>query len=205
MPERGTIKLNIERGAGVSEFRGFLADLEGAYLALYTLPTEARARRLRGRLPFIIDYLGLDLFDAYHWNPSHLAGTDIYPEDQLEISRISIRSPGWVELLGSLNPLQQIREYLKDRHERKKDVAWRSEAEKERAHVELDILRLQAERERTGLISEFYELLERMDLSQEERQRILWDRLGTPMMRLAHHQDTGLLGSQNDEVDGKRE
>lgn len=201
IPERGKIKLNIERGAGVAEFRSFLADLEGAYLALYILPVWARTRSFRRR--FLIDDLDFELFDPYHRSPSQLVGTDIYPEDQLEISRISIRSPGWVELLGSLNPLQQIREYLKDRHERKKDVEWRSEAEKVRAHVELDILRFQAERERIGSISAFYELLERIDLSPEERQRILWERLGTPMMRLARHQDTGLLGSQNNEVDGK--
>ncbi|WP_145960990.1 hypothetical protein [Sphingosinithalassobacter portus] len=205
MAKRGSVKLNIQRGAGVAEFRQFLADLESAYLALYFLPVGDGVRRLSRRLPLLIDYMGIEPFEVYFGNPRRSEDGAIYPKDQLEIAAISIHSPGWVELIGSLNPLQQIREYLKDRHERKKDRAWRSETEKHRALVELEILRLQAERERTGVISDFYELLERMDISPEERQRILWDRLGKPMSQLAHHQDTGLLGSQNDNIDGVKD
>lgn len=195
MPERGAVRLNIERGATVAEFGTFLADLESAYLALYSLPTMNHSRRLRRR--FLIEYLDWDVLGPVYRSAAAPTGP-IYPRDQLEISRITIQSPGWVELIGSLNPLQQLREYLKERHERQKDRDWRSDAEKHRAQLELEILRLQAERERTGAIADFYELLERMELSAEERQRILWERLGGPMMRLGQHQDSGLLGNQND-------
>jgi len=200
------VKLDIDRGASVTEFGRFLTDLENAYLALYALPSRHDLRRPRRR--FLIDYLDLDLLDLLDlWPMGHQvpAGELVYPDDQLAISRISIQSPGWVELIGSLNPLQQLREYLKDRHERAKDKEWRSAAERDKAHLELEILRAQAERERVGTISDFYELLERMELTPEERQRILWDRLGGPMMRLGQHQDTGLLGSQHDDIDSKRE
>jgi hypothetical protein len=101
-----------------------------------------------------------------------------------------------VELIGSLNPLQQLRDYLKDRHERTKDNKWRSDAEREKAHLELEILRAHAEREQIGAIAYFYELLERINLTDEERQRLLWERLGGPMLRLGQHQDSGLLGDQ---------
>jgi hypothetical protein len=104
-------------------------------------------------------------------------------------------------LLGSLNPLQQLREYLKDRHERKKDRDWRGDAEKERALLENEILQIQAERGRIGVIGEFNELLQRMEISPEDRQRIIWERLGPAMTRLGRHQDTGLLGSQHDGAD----
>lgn len=202
MPERGAVKLNIERGATVAEFGAFLVDLEGAYLALYSLPTIDRAGRLRRR--FLIEYLDWDILGPVYRSTPAPAGP-IYPKDQLEISRITIQSPGWVELIGSLNPLQQLREYLKDRHERQKDRVWRSDAERHRAQLELEILRLQAERERTGAIADFYELLERMEVSAEERQRILWERLGGPMMRLGQHQDSGLLGNQSDDGEDEEE
>ncbi|MBO9714243.1 hypothetical protein [Sphingomonas sp.] len=200
MPERGSIRLNIQRGAGVGEFAQFLTDLEGVYLALHLLPNERTLRRYRGRQSFYLE--GLEWAPSY-LDASDLRGSELYPLDQLEIVRISIQSPGWVEVIGSLNPLQQIREYLKDRHERKKDRAWRCETEKERALLEIEILRLQTERDRIGVIGQFYELLERMEINPEERQRLLWERLGAPMMRLSHHQDTGLLGSQDDDIDTK--
>lgn len=203
MPERGLVKLDIDRGASVVEFGRFLADLEHAYLAIYSLPSLNDLRRPRRR--FLIDYLDLDLLDLWPTGHRVPVGGPVYPDDQLAIARISIQSPGWVELIGSLNPLQQLREYLKDRHERAKDKEWRSAAERDKAYLELEILRTQAERERVGAISDFYELLERMELTEEERQRILWDRLGGPMMRLGQHQDSGLLGDQRDENKDKGE
>ncbi len=204
MPERGVVKLNIQRGAGIAEFASFLVDLENAYLALRLLPTIDSARHFTRRWHFLVDYQGVDPSTLRYRHWPEISGREIYPKDQLEITRINIQSPGWIELLGSLNPLQQIREYLKDRHDRTKDRAWRGETEKERALLENDILRNQAEHERINVISAFSELLEHVGFSSEERQRAVWERLGPPMMRLANHQDTGLLGSQNDEIDSKR-
>lgn len=191
MPERGSIKLKIERGATVAEFGRFLVDLENAYLALYLLPTH----RFRFRRRYIFEYRDPEFFEA-DWHSPSPAPQLIYPDDQLVLSRISIQSPGWAELIGSLNPLQQLREYLKDRHERGKDQAWRGDSEKDRAHWENEVLRHQAEREKIGVIRDYASLLDEIGLSPEERQRILWERLGIPLMRLGSHQDTGLLGDQ---------
>jgi hypothetical protein len=202
--ERGTIRLNIERGASVAEFKSFLDDLETAYLAVYALPSKQEWRSLERRFPFPIEFLGAGFFTHRFANTERFGSENIFPLDQIEITKISIQSPGFVELLASFNPLQQIREYLKDRHERKKDKEWRWESEKARAAAEVDILRIQAERDRTGAIRDFYELLDHMDLRPEEKQKILWERVGVPLARLGKHQDSGLLGSQNDNVDGHK-
>jgi hypothetical protein len=130
---------------------------------------------------------------------------DTYPPDQLEITKIKIQSPGWIELVASLNPLQQIREYLKDRHERKKDKEWRWEFEKQRAMAELEVLKNQARHKEFGAINEFYCILKDMDMDQEKINEIIWERIGAPLSRLARHQDSGLLGSQNDNIDGHRD
>jgi hypothetical protein len=201
--ERGTVRLNLERGATVAEFRKFLDDLELAYVAIYDLPTIGDAGYFDRPHLSRREYR-LSRYDYLYGNMDGIRPRDIYPPDQLEISKISIQSPGWIELLASWSPLQQIREYLKDRHERKKDKLWRWESERMREMAELELLRIQAERERTGAIRDFYGLLEEMDVSSEERQKILWQRLGAPLSRLAHHQDSGLLGSQNDNIDGQR-
>lgn len=204
MIKRGTIRLNIERGASVAEFKSFLDDLETAYLAVYALPSNQEWRSLERRFPFLIEFLGAGFFTHRFANTERFGSENVFPLDQIEITRISIQSPGFVELLAAFNPLQQIREYLKDRHERKKDKEWRWESEKDRAAAEVNILRIQAEREGTSAIREFSELLDSIGLREEEKQKILWERVGGPLARLGKHQDSGLLGSQNDNVDSHR-
>ena len=55
----------------------------------------------------------------------------ILPREELIVTRINFNSPGFWEMIGSLNPLVQIREYLNDRHNRKKDKRqWEIETEK---------------------------------------------------------------------------
>lgn len=205
MPEQGRVKFNIERGATAAEFRNFLADLEGAYLALYLLPTPTGPSRFRRRLSVLIDPLPEILLSPHDPLAFERTGAEVYPADQLEITRISIRSAGWLEALASLNPLQQMREYLKDRHERQQDKDWRSATQKDKAILENEVLQAQAERERIGVIRDYNALLEEVGFSPEERKRMIWERLGPPLSLLGRHQDTGLLGSQNDNVDGERE
>ena len=61
------------------------------------------------------------------------------PKDLLEIASISIHSPGFWEVLGGLNPLQQIREYLNDRHKRRQDREFREAAEKKKLEIENEL------------------------------------------------------------------
>ncbi len=192
MPERGAIKFDLERGATVAEFRSFLADLEGAYIALYSLPT----RRRYGRLGPLVDILGYELLPFSLASDRVMRPDEVHPDDQLELSRISIQSPGWGEFIGALNPLRELRDYLKDRHERTKDKRWRDATDHDRAVLENDLLRAKAEREHVGALSDFHDLMERAGISQEDRQRIMWEKLGLPMKRLGRHQDSGLLGDQ---------
>jgi hypothetical protein len=60
--------------------------------------------------------------------PAHeVIGTD----DVLILQSVELQSPGYIEVLGALNPLEFIRRSLNDRHQRKPEL-WR-EAEPERA------------------------------------------------------------------------
>ncbi len=82
------------------------------------------------------------------------------PEIPLVVSRVVLRSPGSWQFFGSLNPLEVIRKYLNDRHERRKDTEYRSPAEAERLAIEnamlgLDVLErcLTLEREYGGSVA----------------------------------------------------
>ena len=204
MIERGEVKFNIQRGATVAEFTSFLNDFEIAYAALYHLPTRSdfrSLRRLERFMPF--EFWPLEMMGGSRNWVGEGRDAVTFPPDQLEIIRISIQSPGWVEMLGALNPLQQIREYLKDRHERRKDEDWRSASERDRAHAELRLLEVQIEREQAGALKDYIDILDGIGLSRDEKLEHLWTRVGQPLAQLGRHQDSGLLGTQNSNLDGR--
>jgi hypothetical protein len=63
----------------------------------------------------------------------------------LVVSRVVLRSPGFWEFMGTLNPLEVTRRYLNDRHERRKDDEYRSRADADRLALDnavrgLDVL-----------------------------------------------------------------
>lgn len=61
----------------------------------------------------------------------------------LVVSKVVLRSPGFWEFMGTLNPLEVLRNYLTDRHERKKDNDYRSRAEEEALTLDNTVRRLE--------------------------------------------------------------
>lgn len=91
----------------------------------------------------------------YNESPQNMA-----PDDRLELRRISIESPGFWEFFGALNPLQQIREYLKDRHERRKDVDYRDAAG---LLLESELLQRQITEKENGILRDQLQSFETLD------------------------------------------
>jgi hypothetical protein len=63
--------------------------------------------------------------------PRHarVAAEAVPPYARLVLEHVRIESPGFWEFVASLNPLQQIREYLNDRHRRRQDGEFRDASE----------------------------------------------------------------------------
>ena len=57
-------------------------------------------------------------------------------EHQLKISKVVFNSPGFWKFIGDLNVLTQIREFIKENHERRKDKNYRNEHESSRLELE---------------------------------------------------------------------
>lgn len=140
--EQGRVKFHVARGGTASEIRQFIKDIEDAYIALARFEFLLRRRRWlrRSFIPFELFEVG---FQSTLWTTQSLL-----PDEWLEISSVEFSSPGAWEFFGSLNPLQQLREYLKDRHERRKDREWREESEKSKMQLENDLLQEQVRKER---------------------------------------------------------
>ncbi len=110
----------------------------------------------------------------------------VLPSDRLLISKVNIQSPGFWEVLGTLNPLQQIREYINDRHERKKDNQYRCRQEKKIGELEI------AERE-NRLLNERIETLKSLGYSEIEIRQFVDLMVIEPLSRLGKHQDNGQI------------
>ena len=190
--ERGAFRIEFFRGGTIAEFTGFLTDLEDAYLAIYSLPISHDFSVRRHLIPY-------EFWPTEAWL-NNIAGRTsregISPEFLMEITRIRISSPGFMEVMASWSPLEQLREYLKDRHERRKDKEWREAGEKRKLDLENELLEQQVLGEKYGRIRDFDKLLHEIGLPQDQRRQALWQHIGAPLARLGRHQDTGLIGGE---------
>jgi len=190
--ETGRLRIVAERGGTIAEISAFLSDLENAYLALYTLYTFDKL--WRRFLPEI--WLGL----GYPFQPFGQAGfvplgaDALPPNARLTLERVRIESPGFWEFLASLNPLQQIREYLNDRHRRRQDREFREASEKERLELENELIRRQIAERDNAILRERIAILREAGCSDADIDRLIWVSLGAPLSRLGRHQDTRLIG-----------
>lgn len=192
MPKMGKLRI---RGHGDVEVRlvaNFLNDLEVAYNSIYVFDgIMDRRRRLFRDLPFEFFPSVFD-FDLRLIAPNgpQNAGLDndrfyaslVPRKERLILDRVQLTSPGFWEVLGNLNPLEVLRQYLNDRHERRKDREYRESAEQRR--LELD--NLSAE---NRVIAERVRLAKELGASDRDLARILNRLVYDPLTRLDRHQD----------------
>lgn len=207
MPEAsGRLTILGDRGGTIAEITQFLTDLEGAYLALYAFDHPWFPRYTKRYLPpelwmelaFPFPGFGRPLYVPT--NPDLLP-----PSVRLTLERVRIESPGFWEFLASLNPLQQIREYLNDRHRRRQDKDFREASEKERLQLENELIRRQIVEKDNGILRDRIAVLREAGYSDEDIQRLIWATVGTPLVRLGRHQDTRLISSAESSSAQQRE
>ncbi len=130
-----------ERGGTIAEISQFLSDLENAYLAIYAFYSPWLQRHLWLSVPReLLLELGPPFSAVGQRDYVSLAADALPPSARLTLERVRIESPGFWEFLASLNPLQQIREYLNDRHHRRQDREFREASEKQRLELENELI-----------------------------------------------------------------
>jgi hypothetical protein len=134
----------------------------------------------------------MNLFNVFKVTGSHVTylmpikSAEIPHDDQLYIRSVNFRSPGFWEFLGKINPLEVIRLYLNDRHERTKDKKYRNDLEEEKLGIENKIYKLE-------FIQKFIETAEKAGLSKEEIMAIVRDKALIPLARLEVFQDKNMM------------
>lgn len=114
------LRINTEKLGDIREIIRYLQVLEQAYNHLYVLDFIIQDAKRRHK----------EMQESgYSWRRTSIKSLIsvrkpeefILPDDRIQIHRISIKSPGFWEFLGNINPLEVLRKYLCDRHEREKD------------------------------------------------------------------------------------
>lgn len=111
----------------------------------------------------------------------------VLPEDRLRLYRIEFNSPGFWEFAGSLNPLEVMRNWVADNHERRKDRDYRESLEAERLHLENEKLKTDVVRNQVALLRE-------NGVPEEKIREALTQYIMEPLNRLERHQDAGMIG-----------
>ncbi|WED63147.1 hypothetical protein PXH66_12480 [Synoicihabitans lomoniglobus] len=106
----------------------------------------------------------------------------------LELTAASFSSPGFWEFLGSLNPLQQIREWIKDSHERRKDKKYREGQEERENNLKIEELQIKNLRDKIAILRE-------VGVPEEEIRTGVRELIGYPLKALRESEDHGLIES----------
>ena len=184
--DRGVLRVDLLRNGPISEFSSFLTNLENAFnhlFALEVIVTEAKHEA-----------------DANYGKKVRSLRSISKPEEivfdleRLYLFRIRLTSPGWVDVFGKLNPLESLRQYLNDRHERKKDAAYRSKAEEDRLRLENEQLLYEIERIKTDVMKGKVQLLRDLGVSEHKIRQAITQHFLRPVEPLTQAQDAGFVG-----------
>jgi hypothetical protein len=199
MPQPGLLRIHGEGRFEVESVRQYLLDLEFAYNSIYLFElTVTRAERFARRyppeivwayeIPFGFAGISRGRFSR-DWPPSHSVVASTVPiRDRLTVNRIQISSPGFWEFLGNLNPLEVIRKFINDRHERRKDREYKETAEARRLQLENMKLENEVLRERIGIARE-------LGATEQDLAPLLNELVFRPLLALEPHQDRGIVQS----------
>jgi hypothetical protein len=124
----------------------------------------------------------------------------LIPRDsQLVLASVRLASPGLWDFLGKLNPLEVLRQYLNDRHERRKDHNYRESAEERRLQLE------NLDRE-NQVIAGRIKIAKELGATDQDLAPILEALIHRPLMALDKHQDRNVIeGAEIMELPPKRD
>lgn len=193
----GAVKIATERAGTPGELARMLSDFENAYVSLYRIDV-GRGEMRGGPRRMMVEYAWEFGFPG--WPEREITAESMTPEHRLLIKSVRIESPGFWEFAGSLNPLQQIREYLNDRHRRRQDKDWREASERERLILENRLIQNQVLEGSNTFLRERIALLRDLGFSAEDIRQWVWASVGSPLTQLGRHQDSRLIEAGDDEV-----
>lgn len=180
------LRIESDRLGTVGDIRAYLEAIEQAYNGLYAfdlIVAQAKARAAEVEPP---SWRSSGRRRRINVRRIRRAEAVVLPQDRLQLRAVLFQSPGSWDFLGALNPLETLRKYLQDRHERRKDRTYRERLEAER--MSLDNQKL-----KTEVVRQQIELLRSVGVPEEKIREALSAHVVLPLERLDRHQDSGLI------------
>ncbi len=140
------------------------------------------SRLLRRQFLFSETGVYSEIYRTRFFNPDEM----VPAESQLMLKGATLNSPGFWDFLGKLNPLEVMRLYLNDRHERRKDKAYRQDHENEKLRLENELLKNEVFGGRLHILKE-------MGLTEEEMSVLKNRLLHGPLDAVGAAQDRKLI------------
>jgi hypothetical protein len=197
MPEQARLRVYGQGDVEVELVAAYLTELKHAYDSVLLFEaTIDGMRRAALDFPFPRYPFGFDfgwpmprraVRRSRDWPPTAEEVASFVPRaEQLIIAAVSLTSPGFWEFLGTLNPLDVLRKYLSDRHERRKDHEYRESAERRR--LELENLSLESR-----VIAERVRLAKEIGATDRDLAPLLNELIYKPLVALDRYQEKGVI------------
>lgn len=188
LTELSILRTDILRNGEIREFVSLLQSLEDLYNHLYALS--------------LIEQAAKEKSGTSSWNPKPVTTLStirnvndvVLPEDRIRLFRVNVSSPGWLDALGKLAPLETIRKYISDRHERIKDHNYRNDAEREKLSLLNDERALNNERLKTQVIAERIEVFKDLGVPEDKIRQAMMEHFFKPVEQIDRMQDSQLIG-----------
>ena len=197
MPEQARLRIHSYGDIEVDLVVAYLNDVRHAYNSILVFKSSLdRLVRASREMPFPYWFgggLGWPLLSSRgfrvprEWPLEPVQVASFIPRtEQLVLAAVTLTSPGFWEFLGSLNPLEVLRKYLNDRHERRKDREYRETAERRRLEIE------NFERE-THAIAERVRLGKEIGATDTDLAPLLNEFVHKPLRALDRYQDRAVI------------
>jgi hypothetical protein len=185
MPSRGVLRIHSWGGISVEDARDLLWTVEHCYDSIYAYEAfvEAATEGWDLKVPW-----GFLRREGLWLQPGISPHEFVSLRYRLILRATQLRSPGFLDFLGKLNPLEVMRVFLNDVHERRKDREYREDAERERLQLENAIRRTELAEKQLGL-------LKAMGITEAELAYLRNRFILQPLRQLGDMQDRRPIGS----------
>ena len=121
------------------------------------------------------------------WPPTPEKVAGLVPsEDKLKLRGVELNSPGFWDFMGTLNPMEVVRQSVCDHHERRKDREYREPAEARKLELENELLAIEVFEKKLQILKEIGATPQDLSLLKDQL-------LKKPLQGLNPSQDQGLI------------
>ena len=182
------LRIHGRGNVNVAVLRKYFTDLEHAYNSYisFEMFIEGQVKHIEGRRK---DEYVSNLFPVRFTFPisSKRIASVVPLSNRLVLKAAILNSPGFWEFLGNLNPLEVLRNYLSDRHERRKDKEYRESEDARRRRLENLLLE-------NKVIKQRLELLKEYGGTESDKKLLINQLIYEPIRALDRYQDEKIIG-----------